>query len=138
MRTRSGKSEWIPVADNTAHSKKINTQLLKMGQQHDDMSSEVEDQLKVLSYKKARRKTSTKCGCTWDVNFAKPPPGQNNPLVRVTTIKLQHTNGCSPSASTFRKHERRFGRVWSKALLMQGHNLLNSFFIIACTFSAFF
>ena len=120
MCTRSGKSEWIPVTDNTAQSKKLQTQLQKNGQQNDDMASEVEDLLKVLSYKKARRKTSTKCGCTWAVNFAKPPAGQKNPLLRVTVMKLEHTNGCSPSASTFRKHERRLGRVWSKTLLMQG------------------
>jgi hypothetical protein len=118
--TRSGKSEWILVTDKTAQSKKLNKRLQKNVEQHDDMASEVEDQLKVLSYKKARRKTSTKCGCTWAVNFTKPPPGQKNPLVRVTTMKLEHTNGSSPSASTFRKHERRLGRVWSKTLLMQG------------------
>jgi hypothetical protein len=118
--TRSGKSEWIPVTDKTGQSKKINKRLQKKVEEQHDMASEVEDQLKVLSYKKGRRKTSTKCECTWAVNFAKPPPRQKNPLVRVTTMKLEHTNGCSPSAFTFQKHERRLGRIWSKTLLMQG------------------
>ncbi len=122
MCTRSGKSDWIPVTDYTAQFIKLHKRL----QKNDDMESEVEDQLKVLSYKKARRKTSTKCGCTWAVNFAKPPPGEKNPLLRVTTMKLEHTNGCSPSAFTFRKHERLLGRVWSKTLLMQGKYQLDS------------
>jgi hypothetical protein len=51
---------------------------------------------------------------------------------------LNHTNGCVPSPSTFRKHERRLGRVYSKSLLMQGTQklhilpLMSSILFIAC------
>jgi hypothetical protein len=69
------------------------------------MASEVEDQLKTLSNKKGRLKTSKKCGCKWAVSFSKPPPGVKNPIIRVSKINLTHTNGCAHTTSTFKgKH----------------------------------
>ncbi len=118
MCSRAGKSTWVPVTDVTRQSANLTKQLERA--QVDDVSAEVEERLKALSYKKARRKTSTKCGCKWAVLFSKPAPGDKNPIIRVTSINLKHTNGCAPTASTFRKHERSLGRVYSKTLLMQG------------------
>ena len=116
--SRSGKSPWVPVTDVTGQSTKLTKQLER--QELHDVSAEVEERLQALSYKKPRRKTSTKCGCKWSVVFTKTTPGDKNPIVEVTSINLTHTNGCEPTASTFRKHERRLGRVYSKTLLMQG------------------
>jgi hypothetical protein len=118
--TRAGKSQWVPVTDVTTHSEKLSKQLQKSGQEPEDISAEVNIRLQTLAYKKSRRKTSTKCGCKWSVRFTTPAPGDKNSVIRVTSINLQHTNGCAPSQSTFRKHERRLGRVWSQALLTQG------------------
>lgn len=127
----------MTVTDLTGNSARLTKQLQR--QQHEDISSEVDDRLKALSYKKSRRKTSTKCGCKWAVHFTKPPPGEKNPIIRVTSLLLKHTNGCAPSPSTFRKHERRLGRVYSKSLLMQGKQTLHilsfmsSILFIACS-----
>lgn len=124
----------MTVTDQTGNSARLTKRLER--QQHEDISSAVDDRLMRLSYKKSRRKTSTKCGCKWAVHFTKPPPGEKNPIIRVTSLLLNHTNGCVPSASTFRKHERRLGRVYSKSLLMQGkqtlHVLSSSILFIAC------
>ncbi len=118
--TRAGKSQWVAVTDLTTHSEKLSKQLAKSGQEPEDISIEVNARLQTLSYKKSRRKTSTKCDCKWSVRFTTPAKGDKNSIVRVTSINLKHTNGCAPSQSTFRKHERRLGRVWSQALLVQG------------------
>jgi hypothetical protein len=118
--TRAGKSQWVPVTDATTHSEKLSKQLEKSGLEPEDISAEVNSRLQTLSYKKSRRKTSTKCGCKWSVRFTPPAPGDKNSVIRITSINVKHTNGCAPSQSTFRKHERRLGRVWSQALLIQG------------------
>jgi hypothetical protein len=102
--SRSSKSEWIQVTDNTGQSKKLHKRLQKNVEQQEDMASEVEDQLKVLSYKKGRRKTSTNCGCTWAVNFAKPQPGQKNPLVRVTIHWYYYAEVADLSLKTVRSN----------------------------------
>jgi hypothetical protein len=47
-----------------------------------------------------RRKTSQKCGCQWIVSFSVPPPGEKNPIIRVTKINPTHTNGCQHTTST--------------------------------------
>ncbi len=126
----------MTVTELTGNSARLTKQLQK--QQHENISSEVDDRLKARSYKKSRRKTSTKCGCKWAVHFTKPPPGEKNPIIRVTSLMLDHTNGCVPSPSTFHKHERRLGRVYSKSLLMQGKQkphilfLMSSILLIGC------
>jgi hypothetical protein len=131
--SRAGKSQWVAVTDVTAQQTKLTKQLQRQQGESEDITPEVEDRLKALSYKKGRRKTSTKCGCKWAVSFSKPPTGEKNPIVRVTSTNLTHTNGCAPSPSTCRKHERRLGRVYPKTLLMQGNTYFITMLFSKCT-----
>jgi hypothetical protein len=51
-------------------------------------------------FKKARAKSSTKCGCNWKVRFTKK---KGETEIKVTTMDLSHTNGCIPSPELNRR-----------------------------------
>ena len=50
--------------------------------------------------KNARAKSSTKCGCAWRFRFTKK---KGFPAIKVTTMDLNHTNGCVPSPELLRR-----------------------------------
>ncbi len=60
--------------------------------------------LQQSKFKKSRTKTSTRCNCQWRVRLKKNPDELEG--IEITTMALEHTNGCCPSLPPLRRQVR--------------------------------